>query len=38
MNSVRLYQLERQTGPTRDRTFTIEFLDPRVIVYAFTFG
>jgi cytochrome c biogenesis protein CcdA/thiol-disulfide isomerase/thioredoxin len=34
----RLYQLVRQVGPVRDRTFTIEFLDPGVNAYAFTFG
>jgi cytochrome c biogenesis protein CcdA/thiol-disulfide isomerase/thioredoxin len=38
VNSVRLYQLARQTGPIRDRTFTVEFLDPGVSAYAFTFG
>jgi hypothetical protein len=34
----RLYQLVRQDGPVRDRTFTIEFLDPGVQAFAFTFG
>jgi thiol-disulfide isomerase/thioredoxin len=34
----RLYQLIRQTGPIRDRTFTIEFLDPGVEAFSFTFG
>jgi cytochrome c biogenesis protein CcdA len=34
----RLYQLVRQGGTIRDRTFTIEFLDPGVQAYAFTFG
>ncbi|MGH9480778.1 MAG: cytochrome c biogenesis protein DipZ, partial [Terriglobales bacterium] len=34
----RLYQLVRQHGPVEDRTFTIEFLDPGVQAYAFTFG
>ena len=34
----RLYQLIRQTGPIRDRRFEIEFLDPGVEVFAFTFG
>ena len=34
----RLYQLIRQKGPVRDRTFEIEFLDPGVTAYAFTFG
>jgi cytochrome c biogenesis protein CcdA/thiol-disulfide isomerase/thioredoxin len=34
----RLYQLVRQKGAVRDRTFTIEFLDPGVEAFAFTFG
>ena len=34
----RLYQLVRQSGPVVDRTFTIQFLDPDVQAYAFTFG
>lgn len=34
----RLYQLVRQKGDIGDRTFTIEFLDPNVSAYAFTFG
>jgi cytochrome c biogenesis protein CcdA/thiol-disulfide isomerase/thioredoxin len=34
----RLYQLIRQSGDVQDRTFTIEFLDPGVQAYAFTFG
>ncbi len=34
----RLYQLVRQQGEIRDRTFAIEFLDPGVEAYAFTFG
>ncbi|SAI27587.1 thioredoxin [Bordetella ansorpii] len=34
----RLYQLVRQPGPIADRTFGIEFLDPGVSAYAFTFG
>ena len=34
----RLYQLVRQSGPVRDRTFSIRFLDPGVRAYAFTFG
>ena len=34
----RLYQLVRQKGPVRERTFTIEFLDPGVEAFAFTFG
>ncbi|MHC8292042.1 cytochrome c biogenesis protein DipZ [Pseudomonas sp. LB3P58] len=34
----RLYQLVRQTDGVTDRTFSIEFLDPGVSAYAFTFG
>jgi thiol-disulfide isomerase/thioredoxin len=34
----RLYQLVRQTGPVTDHTFAIEFLEPGVEAYAFTFG
>jgi thiol-disulfide isomerase/thioredoxin len=34
----RVYQLLRQPGPITDRTFAIEFLDPGVAAYAFTFG
>jgi cytochrome c biogenesis protein CcdA/thiol-disulfide isomerase/thioredoxin len=34
----RLYQLIRQEGPVRDRTFTITFLDPGVEAFSFTFG
>ena len=38
VDSQRLYQLVRQNGAIRDRTFAIEFLDPGVHAYAFTFG
>jgi cytochrome c biogenesis protein CcdA/thiol-disulfide isomerase/thioredoxin len=34
----RLYQLIRQSGGISDHTFNIEFLDPGVAAYAFTFG
>lgn len=34
----RMYQLIRQTRPVADRTFEIEFLDPGVRAYVFTFG
>ncbi len=34
----RLYQLVRQSGSVRDRDFRIEFLDPGIQAYAFTFG
>lgn len=38
VTAQRLYQLVRQPGDVRERTFTIEFLDPGVSAYAFTFG
>ena len=34
----RLYQLIRQSGGVKDRTFEVEFLDPHVQAFAFTFG
>jgi thiol-disulfide isomerase/thioredoxin len=34
----RLHQLVRQRGPVTDRTFEIDFLDPGVEAYVFTFG
>lgn len=34
----RLYQLIRQKGKVGDRIFSIEFLDPGVQAYSFTFG
>ncbi|MGO4175964.1 cytochrome c biogenesis protein DipZ [Bosea sp. TAF32] len=34
----RLYQLIRQSGPIKDRTFEIMFLDAGAQAYAFTFG
>jgi thiol-disulfide isomerase/thioredoxin len=34
----RMYQLIRQKGPVQDRTFEIEFLDPGVQAFSFTFG
>jgi hypothetical protein len=34
----RLYQLIRQPGPVGEHTFAIEFLDPGVRAYSFTFG
>ena len=34
----RLYQLIRQPGPGADRRFEIQFLDPGVEAFAFTFG
>ena len=38
VSDVRLYQLVRQNGEVRDRTFQIEFFDPGVEAFAFTFG
>jgi len=38
VNEQRLYQLIRQSGDISDHTFAIEFLDPGVAAYAFTFG
>ena len=34
----RLYQLIRQTGTIKPRTFRIEFLDSGAVAFAFTFG
>jgi len=34
----RLYQLIRQTHEVKDRVFSIEFLDPGVQAFSFTFG
>jgi hypothetical protein len=38
VGEYRLYQLIRQKGRIEDRTFQIEFLDPGVQAFAFTFG
>ncbi len=38
IRQARLYQLIRQKGRIGDRTFEIEFLDPGVQAYVFTFG
>jgi cytochrome c biogenesis protein CcdA/thiol-disulfide isomerase/thioredoxin len=38
VSGQRLYQLIRQSGAIKDRTFEIQFLDPGVHAYAFTFG
>jgi cytochrome c biogenesis protein CcdA/thiol-disulfide isomerase/thioredoxin len=38
IDGQRLYQLVRQKGPVRDRTFTIRFLDAGAQAFAFTFG
>jgi len=38
VTTQRLYQLVRQKGPVKDRTFWIDFLDPGVEAFAFTFG
>jgi thiol-disulfide isomerase/thioredoxin len=34
----RMYQLIRQKGQVEDRTFEIEFLDPGIQAFSFTFG
>ena len=34
----RMYQLVRQARPVEDRLFEIEFLDPGVEAFVFTFG
>ncbi|AUX80474.1 cytochrome c biogenesis protein DipZ [Sinorhizobium fredii] len=38
VRETRLYQLVRQSGEVRERTFEIRFLDPGVEVFVFTFG
>jgi len=38
VREARLYQLVRQASAITDRTFEIEFLDPGVRAYVFTFG
>jgi hypothetical protein len=38
VHEQRLYQLIRQHGAVQEHEFTIEFLDPRVEAYSFTFG
>jgi hypothetical protein len=38
LSEQRLYQLIRQPQPIADRLFEIEFLDPGVEAYSFTFG
>jgi thiol-disulfide isomerase/thioredoxin len=38
VSEQRTYQLIRQPNPIEDRTFEIEFLDPGVEAFAFTFG
>jgi thiol-disulfide isomerase/thioredoxin len=38
VSEQRTYQLIRQAGPIRERTFEIEFLDPGVELFCFTFG
>jgi cytochrome c biogenesis protein CcdA/thiol-disulfide isomerase/thioredoxin len=38
VKEYRLYQLIRQKGKVENRTFQIEFLDPGVQAFAFTFG
>ncbi|WP_373414221.1 cytochrome c biogenesis protein DipZ [Ensifer aridi] len=38
VTETRLYQLVRQSGEVRERTFEIRFLDPGVEAFVFTFG
>ena len=38
VNDQRMYQLIRQPGNIADRLFEIEFLDPGVEAFVFTFG
>ncbi|MBB3541260.1 MULTISPECIES: cytochrome c biogenesis protein DipZ [unclassified Rhizobium] len=38
VSETRLYQLVRQSGEVRERTFEIHFLDPGVEAFVFTFG
>ena len=38
VSEPRLYQLIRQPGPITDRRFTIEFLEPGLEAFSFTFG
>jgi hypothetical protein len=38
VTTQRLYQLLRVNGPVSDHTFSIQFLDPGVQAFAFTFG
>ncbi|MGH7579571.1 MAG: redoxin family protein [Gemmatimonadales bacterium] len=38
VDEPRMYQLIRQAGPVADRQFEIEFLDPGVEAFVFTFG
>jgi hypothetical protein len=38
VSETRLYQLIRQEGDVRERTFEVRFLDTGVEAYAFTFG
>jgi thiol-disulfide isomerase/thioredoxin len=38
VSEPRMYQLIRQRGPIRQRTFEIRFLDPGVRAYVLTFG
>jgi hypothetical protein len=38
VTAYRLYQLVRQSGAIKDHVFTIEFEDPGVQAFSFTFG
>ncbi|MCY1247263.1 hypothetical protein D9M72_605780 [compost metagenome] len=38
VTETRLYQLVRQSGAARERTFEIRFLEPGAEAFVFTFG
>ncbi len=38
VTQTRLYQMVRQAGDVKERTFEVRFLDPGVEAFAFTFG
>ena len=38
VTETRLYQLVRQAGAVKERTFEVRFLDPGVEAFVFTFG
>ncbi len=38
VTQTRLYQMVRQAGDVKERTFEVRFLDPGVKAFAFTFG
>ena len=38
VTQTRLYQMVRQAGDVKERTFEVRFLDPGVEAFVFTFG